>query len=66
MNKTLPKNFTVIPLQNEAVEQISMKNESVVDLVNELKDVLKQAKNELLSPRKQVIDQLLSKAATLS
>lgn len=63
MNKTLLNHFTVIhPLQHETAEQTGMKQESIPDLVRELKSVLKQAEKELLSPRKEAVDELLKKA----
>lgn len=59
MAKTLLNYFTVIdPLQHEP----SVQQESIADLVRELKPALKQAEKELLSPRQEAIDALLKEA----
>lgn len=60
MAKTLLNHFTVIdPLQHETSVQ---QQESIADLVRELKSALKQAEKELISPRQEAIDALLKKA----
>lgn len=63
MNKTLLNHFTVIqPTQNEAIDRLASTDNSLPGLVRDLKHVLIQAERELLSPRQEAIDQLLSKA----
>lgn len=64
MNRTLPNNFTVNNLlkQQQDVEEVDMRQETVVDLIYDLKKVLLQAEKELLSPRKEAIDRLLKEA----
>jgi|GEM_PF-5458902 len=63
MSKTLLNHFTVIqPLQSTATDSIAMQDNSLPALVRDLKQVLLQAEHELLSPREEAIEQLLSKA----
>lgn len=63
MNKTLLNYFTVIhPTHHETIAQTGMKQESISELVRELKSALRQAEKELLSPRKEAVDELLKKA----
>lgn len=63
MNKTLLNHFTVIqPTQHNVTDKLASKDNSLPGLVKDLKHVLLQAERELLSPRQEAIDQLLSKA----
>lgn len=60
MNKTLLNHFTVI--QPENVMHDEMHNESLHELVCDMKHLLLQAEKDLLSPRPDAVKQLLQKA----
>lgn len=63
MNKTLLKHFTVIhPTQHETKGKDMITDESLHELVIDLKQVLLQAEKELLSPRPEALKQLLQRA----
>ncbi len=63
MNKTLLNHFTVIQsTQGSSADKMTGQDNSLQGLVRELKQVLLQAEHELLSPRDEAIEQLLSKA----
>jgi hypothetical protein len=63
MNKTLLKHFTVIhPIQHDTGGKDMIRDESLHELVLDLKHVLLQAEKELLSPRSEAIKQLLQRA----
>lgn len=63
MNKTLLNHFTLIDAQHhELPTDADMNCDSLTDLVSELRQVLKKAEKELLSPRQQAIDNILKAA----
>jgi len=63
MNKTLLNHFTLIDsLQHETPDKVVVQYDSLPMLVRELKHVLVQAEQELLSPRPEAIEQLLKRA----
>lgn len=63
MNKTLLNHFTLIDAQHhEPPTDADMNCDSLTDLVSELRQVLKKAEKELLSPRQQAIDNVLKAA----
>ena len=63
MNKTLLNHFTVIqPSQHEVPDEATTRDNSLPALVRDLRNVLLQAEQDLLSPRAEAVEQLLSKA----
>jgi hypothetical protein len=63
MNKTLLKHFTIIhPTQHDTKGKDMITDESLHELVLDLKHVLLRAEKELLSPRPEAIKQLLQRA----
>ena len=63
MNKTLLNHFTLIDsLQHETNDMVDVQYDSLPMLVRELKPVLLQAQQELLSPRPEAVEQLLKRA----
>ena len=63
MSKTLLKHFTFTDTtSHNSPQKTEMYNDCLADLEQELEPILQQAKAEVLTPRKKVIDELLSKA----
>lgn len=62
MSKTLLKQSIIPTLQKGAMRQEELQDECLHKLVREMKHVLMQAEQDLLSPRPDAVKQLLHRA----